>query len=86
MEDQSPSGRFLNHSPNSVVVGWSAGKTRQKGTIFKGLIDNKHMPVEFKQEISSYSELGLVSFLATRCKMVDTWMTIEECNNQYTPI
>ena len=24
----------------------------------------------FKEEISSFSELGLVSFLATRCKMV----------------
>ncbi len=25
-------------------MGWSAGKTRQKGTIFKRLIDNKHTP------------------------------------------
>ena len=40
--DQSPSGRFLNHSTNCVVVGWSDGKTRQNGTNFKRLIDNKH--------------------------------------------
>ena len=39
--DWSPIGWFLNHSTNSVVVGWSDGKTRQKGTNFKRLIDNK---------------------------------------------
>ncbi len=40
--DWSLIGWFLNHSTNSVVVGWSDGKTRQKGTNFKRLIDNKH--------------------------------------------
>ncbi len=33
--DLSPGDRFPKHSQDCVVMGWSAGKTRQKGTNFK---------------------------------------------------
>ena len=47
--------RFFLHCRNRVVVGCSAGKTRQKGHTFKRLIDNKHTPTEVCECITNSS-------------------------------
>ncbi len=39
---RAPGVRFFLHCVKRVVMGCSAGKTRQKGHTFKRLIDNKH--------------------------------------------